>query len=407
MGFELFIALRYLRAKRKNVVISFISFLSILGVIVGVSSLVIVTSMYGGLISQLRQKIAGATAHITIIPIRYNYIKNPERVLSKIKNVEDIIGGTPVSYLKGLIVGNISSEGCVIKGVNFKFPKAIDGTIFKLKRGSTKDIENGTSGIVIGYELAKRIGVKVGNNVKLIFPQGRLTPFGLSPTIKKLKVVGIFSSGLYEYDSMWGYVNIKVANKVLNIPQNGSQFIDLKVSKVDKVKNIEHRIRTFLGDDFSFSDWIDRNKPLFSALKLEELGLFLAISLIVLVAALNIITTLTMMVMEKQRDIGILLSMGAVRDSISKIFIYQGLIIGVLGGIIGTVLGVLLSFLCGKYHWIRVDKTVYSLSYLPFKVNWMVVLFIFIGGVILTLLATIYPARKGSRVNPIEALRNE
>ncbi len=407
MGFELFIALRYLRAKRKNVVISFISFLSILGVIVGVSSLVIVISMYGGLISQLREKIAGATAHITVIPVGSNYIKNPDLLINKLGKVRDVLGGTPVTYLKGLIVGNVSSEGCVVKGVDFSHPEAIDRTIFKLKRGNVEGIEKGRKEIVIGYELAKRIGVKVGDRVKVIFPQGRLTPFGFSPSIKKFKVAGIFSSGLYEYDSMWGYVNIKIANRVLNIPEKGSQFIDFKVVNVDRVKKIEKKMRIVLGANFSFSDWIDRNKPLFSALKLEELGLFLAISLIVLVAALNIVTTLTMMVMEKQRDIGILLSMGALPNSISKIFIYQGLIIGVLGGILGGILGVLISSFCNKYHWIKVDKTVYSLSYLPFKVDWLSVLIIFFGGVLLTLLATIYPAKKGSGVNPIEALRNE
>ncbi len=407
MSFELFVALRYLRAKRKNIVISFVSFLSILGVIVGVSSLVVVTSMYGGLITNLRSKIADATAHITILSVNRGYIRQPEYIIKKIEKCDEIVGVTPVTYLKGLLIGKISSEGCVIKGVDFRFPGAVDGNLFKLKNGSIMPLERDSNGIVIGYELAKKIGVRVGDYVKGIFPQGRLTPFGFSPTIKKFKVIGIFSSGLYDYDSMWGYVNIKVANRILSIPSDGSQFIDLKVKDVDLVKKIEHRIKKIIGNDFSFSDWIDRNKPLFSALKLEELGLFLAISLIVIVAALNIITTLTMMVMEKQKDIGILLSMGARPNTISKIFMYQGLIIGILGGILGAILGVSISLLCEKYHWIKIDKTVYSLSYLPFKIDWMLLVFIFLGGVLITFLATLYPAYKGSNVNPIEALRNE
>lgn len=409
MRYEIFIALRYLKAKRRQAVLSFITFISALGIMVGVWALVIVLAFQSGMEQDLQNKILVGTAHVNLLKDDESAFSNPSELVNKLKQIPDIKAAAATVYTGIYLNGTADSRGAIVKAVNLEgspeanevYQTIIQGSVDKLKTS-----EDGEEGIILGVDLATDLGVKQNDSVTVISSEGRLTPGGLAPRQKVFTVVGLFKSGLYEYDSNWGYISLEAMKEIVANEQP-NQVIQMKIIDIYKVKEVSAKILGMLGPGYKTKDWQELNQPIFAALNLQRLGFLVGIGLIILVASLNIITTLIMMVVEKNRDIAILMSMGATRLSILFIFMLQGLIIGVIGIILGTTSGVLTSFFANKYQLIQLDPKIYSISYVPFNTRLLDVVSVAIITLAISFVATIYPAWKASQLVPVEALRYE
>lgn len=411
MNFEWFICLRYLKAKRKQAFISLITLISIAGVMVGVMALIIVLAVMTGFSEGLRDKILGINSHIVIQKMGgsiYNY----ETLMPRILDMPGVIGVTPYMYSQTMISAGEGGTGAVLRAIDPDTASSVLSLDSHLKTGRIADLA-GTPGaepsripgIIIGYELSKQLRVSVNDRVRLILPSGPLTPIGVIPKMKSCKIVGIFETGMYEYDSSLAYVSLETAQEFLDTT-DAVHGLELKVDDIYKANTIAGEIEKELGITFIAKDWIRTNKNLFSALKLEKTALSIIVALIVLVAALNIISTLIMVVMEKSRDIAILKSMGATSAHIMRIFVYEGLVIGLTGTLLGVLGGLSVCKLLSRYQFIKLPE-VYPMSTLPVKVELFDVTLIAASAIIITLLATIYPSWQASRVDPAVSLRYE
>jgi lipoprotein-releasing system permease protein len=409
MRYEIFIALRYLKAKRRQTVLSFITFVAALGIMVGVWALVIVLSFQSGMEQDLQSKILGGTAHINLLKEDESAFSDPNILLKKVEEIPGIKAAAATVYTGVYLNGTADSRGSIVKAVDLNAPKDANEVFQTIVQGSVDKLranEDGEEGIILGVDLALEIGAKLNETVTLISSEGRLTPGGLAPRQKVFTVVGFFKSGLYEYDSTWGYISLDAMKDIIANEQP-TQVIQIKITDIYKVKEMAARILELLGPGYKTKDWQQLNQPVFAALNLQRLGFLVGIGLIILVASLNIITTLTMVVVEKNRDIAILMSMGATKRSVLFIFILQGIIIGFAGTLFGTIIGVLTSFFANKYQLIQLDPKIYSISYVPFNTRLLDVLLIVTITLVISFIATIYPAWKASRLVPVEALRYE
>ena len=404
MSFERFVASRYLRARRKQVVISFITLLSVLGVTTGVAALIIVLSLYSGLITDIQQKILGATAHITLFSGTGGPLEDFERMQQRVLEVPGIAHVTPAVFVQGLVNYRSSSTGVILKGIRPAEERRLLEKRIRLHGGDWADLTDGRK-IMMGDDLASSLGVPVGGFVNLIVPQGGISPLGLMPRIRKFQVVGVFHTGLYDLDHNWAYLDLEEAQRLAAIPANTVQCLEVRTDEIYEVAAMEELLDEHLNGGAVFTNWIEKNQAFFSALTLEKWSMFLAIGLIVLVAALNIITTLIMMVMEKNKDIAILRAMGATGRQIMRIFIWQGLMIGIIGAVLGSALGVGLSWAADKYQWISLDAEVYMIAHLPFRLDGWDVLLVACSAVIVSFLATLYPSRQAARIDPVEVIR--
>ncbi|KAF0250084.1 MAG: lipoprotein-releasing system permease protein [bacterium] len=394
MRYEIFIALRYLRAKRRQAVLSFITFISAIGIMVGVWALVIVLAFQSGMEQDLQNKILGGTAHINLLREDEGAFSNPSELVARLEQIPSIKAAAATLYTGVYLNGAADSRGAIVKSVDLEARKEANEVFQTIVQGSVDKLrasEDGEEGIILGTDLATDLGVKLNDTITIISSEGRLTPGGLAPRQKVFTVVGLFKSGLYDYDSNWSYISLEA----------------MKVVDIYKVKEIATQVLAAVGPGYKTKDWQQLNQPVFAALNLQRLGFLVGIGLIILVAALNIITTLTMMVVEKNRDIAILMSMGATRRSILYIFVLQGLIIGIVGMTLGTISGVLTSVFANKYQLIQLDPRIYSISYVPFNTRLLDVLLVATIAVAISFIATIYPAWKASQLVPVEGLRYE
>ena len=425
MSYELFISLRYLRAKRKQVFVSIITFISIAGIFLGVAALIIVLAVMNGFENDLRNKILGINSHIVLMQYS-GAMRDYQKVMEKISEVDGVVASTPFIYTQAMLKNGGRTGGVVLRGMaTDSAPKVInlgrmqEGSLDNLSERHRSTLKLGKEnselpGIVIGKELAKNMGLFLFETVNIISPIGMATPMGMIPRMKKFVVVGIFDSGFYEYDSTLAYLSLKDCQEFLNMGEHITG-IEIKVTDIYKADTIAKSIEKKLGFPYWARNWMEMNKNLFSALKLEKRVMFIILSLIVLVAAFNIITTLIMVVMEKSKDIAILKSMGATSKSIMKIFIIQGVTIGAVGTLLGCIGGLSVAFNLEKIS-VFIEKLfgfkilpgdVYYLSQLPSQVNYSDVVIIVIGTVLICFLSTIYPSRRASSLDPAEALRYE
>lgn len=407
MNFEWFVSLRYLRAKRKQKFISLISVISVLGVAVGVLALIVVLSVYTGFTEGLRDQIIGVNAHALVQRLG-GVISRPEKVINEIRTVQGVEAATPYIYGQALISSGQNSTGVVLRGIDPETAGRVITIDREMKTGSLQDLENtnGLPAIILGVELARRLRVNTGSKIRLISPNGPLSPLGVLPKVRTCRVMGIFETGMFEYDSTMGFINLETA-RVLAGLDHGVHGIEVRVDDVERADKIAEAIQELLGPSFSVRDWMQINQNLFAALKLEKVGIFIALDLIILVAALNIISALIMVVMEKKRDIAILKSMGAATGSIMRIFFYQGMIIGISGTLLGVLGGLGLCALLKNYPIIELPRNVYPMSTMPIKVVPMDVSIIAISAFLITLGATLYPSWKASKIKPAEALSYE
>jgi len=407
--FELFIGLRYLKAKRKQTFVSVISFISISGVAIGVMALIIVLGVMTGFSDDLRNKILGAKSHLVISQYGAG-ITNYREIMEKIEQTKDVISTTPSIYSQVMLSSPSNALGVVLKGIDVESAPKVTNLASIIKEGSLSDLKgpasSGQPGIILGKELAMILGVFCGDTIKVISPFGTMTPGGMVPRSKEFTVVGIFDSGMYEYDSTLSYISLDNAQHFLNKPGIATG-IEVKVKEIYRVKQTSQKIGKKLGVDYRVRDWMEMHKNLYAALKLEKMAMFIILVLIILVAAFNIVGTLIMVVNDKHKDIAILKSMGARSLSIMKIFILEGLIIGLTGTTLGILGSFLLAFLQNTYHIIALPPDVYYISHLLIKITPRDLFLVVFSAISITLLATIYPSWQASKLDPVEALRYE
>jgi lipoprotein-releasing system permease protein len=404
LPFELFIAVRYLLARRKQAFISLISLISVLGVAVGVMALLIALALMTGLQGELRDRLVGSTAHVYVFKI--GGVKDPEGDVKRLLQVPDVVGAAPVLLGQGLIQSASQDAPIQIKGILPALEPTVTNVSRSMQTGSLDALVShgdGPAGIIIGRDLADKLAASVGDVVRIVTAQERLTPFGMIPRSRQFKVVGIFKLGLYEFDSAYGFVHLDVAKSLLN--KETPDYIELRVRDLFKARGIAESIPGTLGSDYVGQDWADMNKSLFSALWLEKMAISITIGLIVMVAALNIIASLILLVMEKSRDIAILKTMGSSAVSIRRIFVLQGLIIGLIGTVAGGLGGLLLIYVLDRFRLIHVPIDVYQIAYVPFRLEPLDGIVVIAAAVLICFVATIYPSRQASRLDPAQALR--
>ena len=417
MSYEFFISLRYLKAKRKQAFISLITWISIGGVAVGVTALIVVISVMGGMQEDLRNKILGTNSHVVVLSNEGAMTKYGE-LIKKIEGVPHVVSASPFIFNQVMLTSHNSVSGVAIRGIDPDLEAKVTDLSKRVKEGGLKFLKTPQNselrtpnselieGIVIGKDLARNLAVFLGDTIDVVSPFGRATPMGTTPKVEKFRVVGIFDTGMYEYDSSLALISIPAAQRFFSMGETVTG-IEIKVDDIYLADSVADKIHSMLGFPYWTRDWMEMNKNLFSALKLEKFGMFVILTLIIIVAAFNIIGTLIMMVMEKGRDIAILKSMGATDNSIMKIFIMEGLIIGIAGTIIGCIGGYVLCELLDTYHFIKLPSDVYQLDTLPVKMNPLDFLYISLSAIVISFLATIYPSWNASRLDPVEALRYE
>jgi len=408
--FELFIAKRYLRAKRKQVVISVITAISIIGVAAGVMALVIGLAINTGFRSTLERNLLGLTAHVSILEKEAGVgIEGWEQLSSRLAQLPHVKSVSPALYEVGFLMGPLNGDGVSIKGISLAKGARVPEALLHLKAGSINALHNEEGerpGIILGYRLAERIGAVVGKQITLTIANGHITPFGTRPSNVSMRVAGVFESGFFEFDNSFGFMDLATMQKVFDVG-DVLNSIELYLDDVDAAPQVAAAAEPLIGSKLAASTWQEQNRQLLGALKMERVVTVVSIGLIQIVAALNILIALVMMVMEKHRDIAILMSMGARAKQIRRIFVWEGAMIGAVGTVIGLTAGYTICYFADKYQWLRLDEQVYSISFVPFTTRWVDGVWIAGAAMAVSLIATIYPARSATKIAPVESLRYE
>jgi lipoprotein-releasing system permease protein len=425
MRFELFIASRYLRAKRRQAVISVITGISVLGVAAGVASLIIALAVNNGFRQDLQNRLLGSTSQVNIMRVQNGGIHDWRPLLEHLSRQPHVVAGAPAIYEQVLISRGARAQGAVLKGVIPSEERRVSALLNTVKLGSAQALAQAPAPppadatspdslarldalppVILGKDMADQLGATVGSVVLVTSPQGELTPFGLVPKYMRFKVAGIFDSGFYDYDTTWAFCRLADSQRLFALGDVVSVF-EFKLDDIYKADQVGRELERAAGKGFMSTSWMDQNRQLFHAMKLERVVTFITIGLIVLVAALNILISLIMMVMEKTRDIAVLMALGVKKRQVRSIFIAQGVLIGVIGTAIGLVSGYLLSWAAGTYRWITISAEVYSISYVPFAARAGDGLIVAAVAIAISFLATLYPSWAAARILPAEALRYE
>ena len=432
MRFELFIATRYLRAKRRQAFIGIITGISVAGVAAGVASLVVAMAITNGFRQDLQERLLGSTSHVSLQRIADDGIQHWPALMDRLSHQPHVVAAAPAIFEQVLIARGPRARGAVLKGMIPRYERKVGDLLNSVKEGSAAALEDmgnieaespspnsspdslasvqqrvaAMPPIVLGKDMADGLGATVGSVVLVVSPQGELTPFGTVPKYNRFHVVGIFKSGFFDYDAEWAFVRLSDAQKLFGLGDLIS-VIEFKVDDIYRAPEISRQLEDAAGKGFMATNWEDQNKALFHALRLERLVTFITIGLIVFVAALNILISLIMMVMEKTKDIAVLMSMGTRRAQVRNLFIAQGVLIGAVGTAIGLVLGYAISYAGGHYHVLTLSPEVYSIDYVPFAPRAVDGLWVALFAVLISFVATLYPSWSASRILPAEALRYE
>jgi lipoprotein-releasing system permease protein len=448
MRFELFIATRYLRAKRRQAFIGIITGISIVGVAAGVASLIVALAINNGFRQDLQERLIGSTSHVSLLRVADDGIKDWPPLLERLSKEPHVVAAAPAIFEQVLISRGPRARGAVLKGMIPADERRVGDLLNTIKEGSAAALEEtsppsgadssetetqetpatgSTSStppessdslaavharvaamppIILGKDMADNLGATVGSVVLVTSPQGELTPFGMVPKYSRFRVVGIFNSGFFDYDSSWAFTRLSDAQRLFGLGDLIS-VIEFKVDDIYKADAVSRELEDAAGKGFMATNWMEQNKALFHALRLERLVTFITIGLIVFVAALNILISLIMMVMEKTKDIAVLMSMGTRKSQVRNIFIAQGMLIGVMGTAIGLLLGYAISYAGGHYHVISLSPEVYSIDYVPFAPRLMDGILVALVAVGISFVATLYPSWSAGRTLPAEALRYE
>jgi lipoprotein-releasing system permease protein len=412
MRFELFVAARYLKAKRRQAVVGLVTTISVAGVAAGVAALIIASSITNGMQRDLQDKLLGSSAHVQLMPVEAKGIRNWQPLLEKLRKVPHVVAASPGLYEQVLVARGARDGGAMVEGILPDYEMGVSDLLKMATPGSVSalepqnaDADSDLPPIIVGSDLAETLGASVGDAVTLISPQGELTPFGIIPKYVHFRLAGTFHSGFYQYDTQMGYMRLVDAQHLFDEPDLIT-VISFKIDDPNRALEVGKAIERAAGKGYMTTNWIEQNRELFKALKLEQVVTFIIIALIVIVAALNILIALTMMVMEKTRDIAVLMSFGVEPGQVRLIFLMQGLLISLVGTAIGLVLGYLAAWAGSHYH-IPLSPDVYSIDTLPFAprpLDGVIVSAVSIG---ISLLATLYPSYAAARILPAEALRYE
>jgi len=408
MNFEWFVALRYLRSPYKPAVLRLVTLLSVVGVAAGVATLVIALAVNTGFREALRDRLLGVTAHVNLTRVGSEGIRNYAALAEKLRHVEGVRAVAPAIYQTVLIVGGGHARGIVLKGIDPARERESSETLTKLPAGNADFAPDGDGieAILLGKILAQELRASVDDYITVTSPQGRLTPFGMIPRSRRLRVAGIFDSGFYDTDANWAFVTLPVA-QILSGVGDQVNVLEFRLRDLDRAGAIAPLIRAAAGEGFSTSTWMEQNRALFSALRLEKLITAIFIGLITFVAGLNILVVLSMTVTDKARDIAVLKSMGARAIQIRNVFVWQGLCVGGVGTAIGLLLGYASAWLADAYKMIPLDPEVYAIPYVPLHVNMLDGIWISLIAVGISVAATLVPARAAARILPVEILRYE
>lgn len=440
MRFELFIASRYLRAKRRQAFIGIITAISIIGVAAGVASLIVALAINNGFRQDLQQRLLGSTSHVNLLRIQSDGIKDWRALLARLSKEPNVAAAAPAIYEQVLISRGARARGAVLKGMIPAEERRVSDLLKSVTIGSADalnepDTNNDAAApttqasgstppsapddlatvrervaamppIILGKDMAADLGATVGSVVLVTSPQGELTPFGMVPKYIRFKVAGIFNSGFYDYDSGWAFARLSDAQKLFGLGDLVS-VLEFKINDIYRAGDVAHQLEQAAGSGFMATNWMEQNKALFRALRLERVVTFITIGLIVFVAALNILISLIMMVMEKTKDIAVLMSLGTKKSQVRRVFVAQGLLIGIIGTAVGLVLGYAISWAGSYYHFISLSAEVYSIDYVPFAPRLIDGLLVALVAIGISFVATLYPSWSASRILPAEALRYE
>ena len=409
--FELFVARRYLRAKRKQVVISVVTAISVIGVAAGVMALVIALAVNNGFRVTLQHNLLGAMAQIGVMPKQPgDGIENWRDMVVRLRKLPHITAVSPSLYSEVYLTGPLQSTGALLKGIDVDSELKISDALRHLKAGNLNRLRDPNArppGIVLGAQMVQETGFVLNSNIWVVSPQGELAgPMGIEPAKRLFKVVGIFESGFYDVDRNWAFTAIQPEQRMLSIDDSINR-IELNVDDINQTGEIAKEVERAVGAKYTTTTWMEQNHQLMAALNMERVVTIITIGLIEIVAALNIFITLVMMVMEKYRDIAVLMSMGARRRQIRRIFMLQGVLIGMVGSAIGLVAGYVICYFCNKYRWPPLDQSVYALPYVPFHPRWTDGIWIAALAIAVSFVATLYPSRNATRIAPAEVLRYE
>jgi len=416
MNFELFVAARYLKAKRRQAVVGVVTTISVAGVAAGVAALIIALAITNGMRRDLEDRLLGSTAHVQLMRTEADGIRDWRPLLERLRRLPHVTAASPGLYEQVLVARGARDGGALIEGILPNDEMTVSDLLRSATPGSVQALQPRTQTepeeagelppILLGNDLAETVGATIGDKVTLISPQGEMTPYGVIPKWTPFRLAGTFHSGFYQYDSSTGYVRLSDAQRLFHEPDVLS-VISFKVDDLDRAPEIAREIEQAAGKGFQTTNWKQQNVELFKALKLEQYVTFIVIALIVIVAALNILIALTMMVMEKTRDIAVMMSFGVQPAQVRRIFMLQGLLISVLGTVLGLVLGYAASWAGAHYHFIKLSAEVYSIDTLPFAPRVLDGVIVSVVSIGISLLATLYPSSSAARVLPAEALRYE
>ena len=419
MRFEFFLAARYLRAKRRQAVVGVVTAISVAGVAAGVAALIIALAITNGMRRDLQERLLGSSAHVELMRVKADGIRDWRPLLERLRKIPHVTAAAPGIYEEVMVSHGPRAGFALVKGIIPALERTVSNLLDSITSGSARDLDQdpGASSmpaasaqvpaLVLGSDLAEQIGVQVGDQVVVTSPQGELNPvIGLVPKFQSFRVTGIFHSGFYQYDSSMGFVRLADAQRLFDEPDLLS-VISFKVDNLNRAPEIGRDLEQAAGKGFMTTNWMEQNRELFRALKLEQIVTFIVIALIVIVAALNILIALTMMVMEKTRDIAVMMSFGVEPGQVRRIFLMQGLLISLVGTALGLVLGYFAAWAGGHYHFIHLSAEVYSIDTLPFAPRPLDGIIVSIVSIGMSLLATIYPSSAAAGVLPAEALRYE
>jgi lipoprotein-releasing system permease protein len=409
LPFEIRIGLRYLKAKRKQTLVSVISLFSVLGVMLGVMTMIIVLGVMNGFERDLKEKILGTVSHLQVLSVSNRKLTAWPAIMGRIEKLDGVKATTPYIFGQAMLSTLGKVRGVIVRGID---PRTAAGVIslpkylLEGKIGDVARTQDGVGGIIVGQELAKLNSLRIGDVVQLISPQGKRTPVGALPRIQNFRIVGVFKSGMYEFDANFVYMDLSQAQRFFELG-DGVTGIEVNLADIYSAPKLGARIEKSLGTPIWTRTWKEMYGNLFSALKLERIVMFIIVTLIVLVAAFNIIISLIMLVMEKTRDIAILKALGATSDRILRIFVVQGMLVGVVGTVLGAIAGLVTSMLLARYQFIELPQEIYTISTVPVAVEFLDVVIICAVALTICFLATIYPSLRAARLEPVEALRYE
>lgn len=416
MRFELFVAARYLRAKRRQAVVGVVTSISIAGVTAGVAALIIALAITNGMRRDLQDRLVDTSAHVQLMRVEGDGIRNWRPLMERLKQLPHVTAASPGLYEQVLVARGARDGGALIEGILPKEELTVSSLLKQATPGSVQALEPQASTksspgaqlppIVLGGDLADTVGAQVGDKVTLISPQGEMTPYGVIPKWVPFRLVGVYHSGFYQYDATWGFIRLADAQRLFDEPDLLS-VINFKIDDLNRAPEVGREIEKAAGKGFMTTNWMEQNRELFRALREEQVVTFIIITLIVIVAALNILIALTMMVMEKTRDIAVLMSFGVDPSQVRRIFLLQGLLISVVGTVLGLIVGYVASWAGGHYHFIHLSAEVYSIDTLPFAPRWIDGVIVSAVSIGISLLATLYPSQAAARIMPAEALRYE